>query len=220
MKTRKILITAGGTSEKIDEVRRMSNISTGRLGALIAEEFVRRGAAVTYVCGETALTPTAQAEIIRTDSVDELIAVLTRLFAEDDYAAVIHAMAVSDYRPVQRQFRDKKISSDLDSLVIYMEKTPKVIGMIREMQPNTILVGFKLLVGVDTEELLQVSEELRVKNNCDYVLANDLEKIHGDKHEGFLVGNPEFRRLGTKQEIAEAICEKCQSDLSAREKSE
>jgi predicted short-subunit dehydrogenase-like oxidoreductase (DUF2520 family) len=207
MKSLNILITAGGTSEKIDEVRKMSNISTGRLGALIAEEFIKKAANVTYICGETAVIPkgiNAQ-NVIKIDSVNELSDTLTDLFKRKHYDAVIHAMAVSDYRPV-RNLDEKKISSDLDSLVIHMEKTPKIINTIKQLQPDTILVGFKLLVGVAEEELLNTAGELLLKNDCDFVLANDLEKIDGDNHEGFLISaNKGCTRLHTKQEIASAI---------------
>jgi phosphopantothenate-cysteine ligase len=209
MKAMKVLITAGGTSEKIDEVRVMSNISTGRLGSLIADEFIRKDVSVTYVCGKTAILPSepGKTNIIKIDSVNELIETITELFSHTKYDAVIHAMAVSDYRPVQTD--EKKISSDMDKLVIVMEKTPKVISMLKELQPEIVLVGFKLLVGVKEEELLRVSKKLLSKNDCDYVLANDLEKINGDKHEAILIeADGSCTRAYSKHEIATTIAEK------------
>ena len=52
-----ILITAGGTSERIDEVRKISNIATGRLGSLIADAFLQKDTDVTYLCTEGAILP-------------------------------------------------------------------------------------------------------------------------------------------------------------------
>ena len=246
----KILITAGGTSEKIDEVRKISNIATGRLGSLIAEEFKKRADAdITYVCSETAvIPPCTSVRIIRIGSVGELMDTLTAIFKQNRFDAVIHTMAVSDYtvrgivsaddlssaitetvikhsssspdilrdivnssiqRNAKHVMEHKKISSDIDNLMIFMSKTPKVISMIKRLQPETVLVGFKLLAGVDADVLLHTGHELLVRNNCDLVFANDLEGIQGDKHQGILI-EPDcsYKRLNSKQEIAGAIAVK------------
>jgi predicted short-subunit dehydrogenase-like oxidoreductase (DUF2520 family) len=94
-------------------------------------------------------------------------------------------------------------------MLMLMEKTPKVIRVIKKLQPETLLVGFKLLVGASDNELLRVGHELLVKNDCDFVFANDLEKITAEKHEGILI-EPDYsyRRMGSKPEIAEAIVHK------------
>ena len=80
-----------------------------------------------------------------------------------------------------------KISSDTDRLLIFLKKNPKVIQMIRDKQPQTVLVGFKLLVNVSQEELVQVAQAALVKNRCDFVLANDLMNVHETEHEGLLI---------------------------------
>lgn len=263
MKTMKILITAGGTSEKIDEVRKITNTATGQLGSLIAEEFIKKTQAeITYVCGENAVTPmTANmnitnmntAKIIKIGSVEDLENTLTKLFAQTKFDAVIHSMAVSDYSvqsvisvdelssviadidiaEITKKFinnhenmadiiksallqnigsvaeKSKKISSNFDNLIIFMNKTPKVISMIKRMQPETILVGFKLLAGVSEEELLHTGHKLLIKNNCDFVIANDSENISKDRHEAILIERDfSFSRLSSKQKIAEAIADK------------
>ena len=55
----KLLITSGGTSEKIDQVRSITNHSTGRLGALIAESFLTQGDQVTLITTQSAVKPAA-----------------------------------------------------------------------------------------------------------------------------------------------------------------
>lgn len=248
----KILITAGGTSEKIDDVRKITNMATGRLGALTAEEFMKKSEAeIVYVCSENAVVPTgASVEVIKVESVEDLMNTLTRLLAKNTFDVVVHTMAVSDYavRGVatldslssaiakavyensclpdnldglsdiisaailnDSEIMDnrRKISSDMDSLIIFMDKTPKVINSIKQMQPETILVGFKLLVGVSEDTLLHKGHELLVKNKCDFVLANDLERIHGDIHEGILIEpDRSYRRMYSKQEIANVITDR------------
>jgi phosphopantothenate-cysteine ligase len=262
----KILVTSGGTTEKIDEVRKIKNTATGRLGALIAEEFsAQSNAEITYLCGEGAIIPQGnKLKIVKIESVSELTQTLTKLLTENKFDAVIHAMAVSDYmvqnvisaedlavaiseklaekvseklgekiaeqnqssndfgsmvkivhsaildsnKGTNKNTNRKKISSDIDNLMVCMAKTPKVIQLIKELQKDTILVGFKLLVDVPENTLLKVGHNLLLKNNCDFVLANDLTKIQGDNHRGLLI-KPDcpYQSYETKQEIASGIVE-------------
>jgi len=241
----KILITSGGTSEQIDDVRKITNTATGRLGAIIAEGFTRAGADVCYVCTQGAHIP-ANVQVIRISSAVNLLHTMEHLLTENTFDAVIHSMAVSDYavsgtasvaelariaaeklsqtqpqnsnetaKIIQQTMLNSlnkpcgKLSSNIEDLAVFMHKTPKVIGVIKKLQPNTMLFGFKLLSEVGNAELLEAGHNLLVKNNCDYVLANDSSRIFGDNHEAILISpNREIKQLYTKQEIAKAIIEK------------
>lgn len=99
-----------------------------------------------------------------------------------------------------------KMSSYEPHLMTMFDLTPKVIGIIKKLAPNVKLVGFKLLDGVDKEELLQVATKLRKKNNADYIVANDLSKIGKGKHWAMIVGNNGIiQECNTKKDIAKAI---------------
>lgn len=243
-----LLVTAGGTSEKIDEVRKITNTGTGRLGSLVAEEFLQEAdAGVTYVCSENAVLPRdKRAEIIRVDSVRNLKQTLEDLMRERPFDAVVHSMAVSDYSlqysapsdeladflaeqlyqnreaagsrarlsaeikqklsEYAPQCHPQKISSDIDHLFLSLEKTPKVIRLFKELQPETVLVGFKLLSGAEESSLLLAAKKLMETNRCDFVLANDAENIGENRHSGILVGaDGTMCRLHSKSEIARAI---------------
>jgi phosphopantothenate-cysteine ligase len=101
---------------------------------------------------------------------------------------------------------DNKISSAEDELVVVLKKTPKIIQSIKQLQPETILVGFKLLVDVTYEELVDVALAALQKNNADFVLANDLTSISGEEHIGLLVHPDGGYEIGTtKAEIAKMI---------------
>ncbi len=105
--------------------------------------------------------------------------------------------------------QSKKIPSGTDRLLLFLKKNPKIIAMLREQQPKAILVGFKLLVGVSTEELIRVGRSILAKNDCDFILANDLEEIHEDQHKGILIdtkGHTETAQ--TKSKIAQLIVTK------------
>lgn len=237
----KVLITAGGTSEKIDDVRSITNHSTGSLGSLIAEAFLENSIQVDYVTTEIAKKPASQKDLTVHSITDtrSLAETLETLLKENTYAAVIHSMAVSDFTPTQSlsqgQFLERinrlienksiltaedlkqlvgdnqetvtKISSDTDQLYVILDKTPKVIQSIKQLQPNTLLVGFKLLVDVSKEELLTVATASLHKNQADYVLANDLTSIEFNKHVGYLI-DPQGQIIGevdSKEAIAQLI---------------
>jgi len=101
---------------------------------------------------------------------------------------------------------ESKISSKSSNLMMLFENTPKIIERIKKIQPETILVGFKLLSDVDEPELLKAAFDLMERNLCDFVLANDLKDIDGDSHKAILIDRSGIlHRADTKHDIAEAI---------------
>lgn len=99
-----------------------------------------------------------------------------------------------------------KMSSYEPHLMTMMALTPKVIGSIKKLSPDTMLIGFKLLDGVTKEELYDVASRLREKNRADYIIANDLSKIGDGMHWAMVVGKDGIlKECSTKPEIAEAI---------------
>lgn len=233
----RILISAGGTYESIDDVRTIKNKSTGRLGQLIADSFQDEAVIVDYVHGEDALLPTYNANLFPVKDVRDLEQTLRNLLESHTYHAVILAMAVSDYevysvtninqlteklenkskdevRDVLEHYQEDfnrfdKIPSDHDDLVVMMRKAPKIIEMVKRIQKDTILVGFKLLVDTAKEDLFKEAHKIMDRNDCDYVLANNLKDISGDRHKGYLVQRDlSYQVYYTKQEIANAIRER------------
>ena len=97
----KILVTAGGTEEKIDGVRCITNHSTGAMGRSVAQAFLRLAQVekVIYVCGRSALAPPAgeRVDIRRVSDVADLRETLERLLAGEKPDGIVHCMAVSDY---------------------------------------------------------------------------------------------------------------------------
>lgn len=220
----KILITAGGTSEPIDDVRKITNRSTGKLGLAIGERLLReypdKLEKLYYLHGETADYPRGpQVEPVRIGGTVDLKERLTEILTRDSIDAVIHSMAVSDYMVDKvttveaiktgvesAEITRNKISSSIDDLAIILKRTPKIIGIIKELSPRTKLVGFKLLSNVPHEELIAVAKGLMEKNRCDFVLANDLKEIGGGMHKGYLVHRDgRVDSMETKEEIAEMI---------------
>lgn len=223
----KIIITAGGTSERIDDVRTITNSSTGRLGFAIgtalAENYGERIETIYYLHGLRAAYPVhAKVHPVAIEGVLDLQRELKRLLTAEKIDAVIHAMAVSDYLVHEVTTLDRirgtedpqnkadlsgnKISSEIDDLVIHMKKSPKVISEIKMWNPAIKLVGFKLLSNVPHEELIDVGYRLLEKNSCDFVLANDLAEIGKDYHRGYLIHKDKtYDTMETNEEIAGMI---------------
>ncbi|MDR0570063.1 MAG: phosphopantothenate--cysteine ligase [Clostridiales Family XIII bacterium] len=250
-----ILITSGGTSERIDNVRRITNSSTGRLGLAVAEAFAAEGgvAKIWYVCGLKAVRPQLpKVETIPVESADDLQRTVTEICGSGTVDAVVHAMAVSDYtvgavttvaavadsvelemgrfgadapkdgarneptclherlaiavKGASTVAHGSKISSEVDDLVLLLRKTPKVLAGFRAMLPKGVIVGFKLLDRVTEDFLIGAAHDLLLKNDCDFVLANDLRDIGESGHVGRLVRKDKsYETFHTKEEIAGGI---------------
>jgi len=202
-----VLVTSGPTRAYIDRVRFISNVSTGRLGALVACEFAKRGAEVIFVYGEGSQVPEGrEIECIRIGQVNELPDVLERLLRQRKIDAVVHAMAVLDYVPESKA--EGKISSG-GQLTLKLVPFPKLINRFKELDRDLFLVAFKLEVGLDEESLRKRALKLIKDAGADLVVANDLEKITPTKHEAiFIDKNGEIiQRAGTKEEIARKIAD-------------
>lgn len=219
----KILITSGGTTEKIDAVRGITNHSTGYLGKEIAELFLAKGHQVTLVTTKTAVKPEPKENLKITEitNVDSLLKKMEPLVKEHD--VLIHSMAVSDYTPVymtdfaeleatedilHKSNTESKISSASEYQVLFLKKTPKVISLVKQWNPTIQLIGFKLLVNVSKDELFEVSRASLRRNKADIIVANDLSDISPDQHIAYLVDEKSEEKVRTKAAIARALFER------------
>lgn len=230
---KKILITAGGTSEKIDNVRKITNSSSGKLGMMIANQLlaINDEVKIYYICPKNALKPSSkQIKIIEIEGTENLKNTIENILRTEKIDYFIHSMAVSDYttnyittiekiktkiettKNIEEAFSNiepikaNKISSNEDNLVIVLKKTPKIISMIKQISPKTYLIGFKLLDDVPKKELIEVAKKLRDKNNCDLVVANDLSTIRKGKHIAYIIDkNNNVEKALSKEEIVKKL---------------
>ncbi len=182
---KKILITSGGTRESIDGVRFISNLSTGKTGAAIANYFSGNNCEVTFLRAAESALPLAKCEIVDYVSFSDLNDNLKTLLSSNSYDAVIHLAAVSDYSPVSlKQNEDayklplhQKIGSDSDTLTISLKKNPKIVEMLKSysLNKNILLIGFKLTRNASTKERIDSVQRMFDKSAVDLVVANDIE---------------------------------------------
>lgn len=137
-----IVITAGPTREHLDDIRFLSNASTGRMGIEIARELTRRGAAVTLILGPTPLAPPQGVEVERVVSTEDLLHATRQAAADAD--VVIFAAAPSDYRPARRR-RGKPARED-GALSLDLSPTRDVAAALGRRKGTRVHVGFALEV--------------------------------------------------------------------------
>ena len=225
----KILVTSGGTSEAIDRVRSITNHSTGRLGLVITEALIKAGHEVCLITTSQAVKPASHPnlKIIEIKNTLDLLEEMRNLVK--DYQVLIHSMAVSDYTPVYMTSIDEvqasqdlsefltkhntetKISSKEEAQILFLKKNPKIISLVKEWNPKIHLIGFKLLVDVSQEHLIQVAQESLEKNQADLIVANDLTQISSEQHKAYLVEKNSFQTAMSKHEIADSLLEKIKS---------
>lgn len=175
---KKILISSGGTQEAIDDVRVISNKSTGKTAAALADQFIANGFAVTYLAAENAKLPTFECEVVNFTDFHSLEENLRQLLPLD-YSAFIHAAAVSDYSVVPSE---GKINSDSEELTLKLKRNPKLIELVKRLNPNIKLIGFKLTSTADEKLVNEKITKLFEQAKCDIVVHNDWSTVKSDKH--------------------------------------
>ena len=212
-----VVVTGGGTVAPIDDVRLLTNVSSGRFAAAITEACLDRGANVWHIHTAAAQLPLKRLAAFALDITNpatELLR-LARLREKwlsqrerlrliplavgnvDDYAKVLkqtlksHAIDVVFLPMAVADFEPEprlgKISSDADSLDLHCLRTPKVIRLVRDWSPSVYLVGFKLLSHASREELISRAEAACRENRADLTVANDLETLRQGRHTIHLV---------------------------------
>ncbi len=139
-----VLITSGPTVESIDDVRFLSNRSSGKMGAALARAALLMGARVTVVAGpQSAVLPLA-ATVIPVHTALEMLAAAQGATQPD---VIIGAAAVADYRPLTRQ--EGKIRRDVGNISLQLTPNPDVIASLAATFPGAQTVAFAAEPGPD-----------------------------------------------------------------------
>jgi len=217
---KKVLVTSGGTIELIDTVRGITNFSSGRLGAKIADEFSRCGSIekIYYMCARKTAKPSLNSgkiELVNYTDAASLQKLSYEILSDENIDSIIHGAAISDY--TISEVRDDngnllnrlgKISSNIPNMTLKLVQTPKIISKFKQIAPNTRLVGFKLLSEASLEELFKAADKTLLENDCSFVLANRLEDITDEQHRAFLRNNQgTVAEFATKTEIAKGLAD-------------
>jgi len=196
----KVLITCGPTWVPIDDVRVISNVSSGEMGHLIAQAFRAAKAKVTLIEGPVTHTLVdKKIKVIKYRFFDELAQALKQELVKK-YDIIVHAAAVSDFKVVGAQ--KSKISSD-KGLTLNLSATPKLIKDIKCLSPESFLVGFKLETNLNTKNIFNTVRSLFTLSGCDLVVANTFK----EGYQGYLVNadGAILAKANSKEKIAKEL---------------
>jgi phosphopantothenoylcysteine decarboxylase/phosphopantothenate--cysteine ligase len=163
---KKVLVTAGGTVERIDPVRYITNDSSGKMGYAVAEAAKRMGAEVTLITGKATVQPPAGVEVIKAESALDMLDAVLAKFPETDI--VVKAAAVADYRPVRRE--EQKIKKQGETMTLELVRNPDILQTIGERKTNQFVIGF----AAETNDADRYAQEKVRRKNCDLVVVNNV----------------------------------------------
>lgn len=207
----RVLVTAGPTREYLDDVRYLSNASSGRMGYAIAEAVRDAGWQAVLVSGPVELPAPEGCEFHPVVTTAEMREACIRLFP--GCGGVIAAAAVCDYRPITR-FQGK-LSKHGGPVTIEMIETDDVLAELGRMKGDRWIVGFALEAQNPRENALQ---KLRRKN-CDWIVLNSPAAIGAETNAVELIDAGERTVAtwqGPKRGIAGELLTYLQSQVAAR----
>ncbi|WP_433581664.1 bifunctional phosphopantothenoylcysteine decarboxylase/phosphopantothenate--cysteine ligase CoaBC [Paenibacillus amylolyticus] len=165
---KKVVVTAGGTIERIDPVRYITNDSSGKMGFAIAAAARDLGADVKLVMGSTQAKPPENVELIPVQSAQDMYEAVTREW--DDADIVVKAAAVADYRP--KEVYTEKIKKKGDTLSLELVKNIDILETLGKQKTHQFLIGF----AAETQSVEMYAREKLERKNCDLIVANDVTR--------------------------------------------
>jgi phosphopantothenoylcysteine decarboxylase/phosphopantothenate--cysteine ligase len=177
----KILITAGPTREYLDDVRFLSNASSGKMGYALAQAALDAQHAVVLVSGPVALLAPPGCEFHAVETTDEMREACLALYPNCN--GIIATAAVCDYRPRQRL--SGKIAKTGKPLFVELVETPDILGELGRRKGNDRpwIVGFALEAQNARENALR---KLKAKG-CDAIVLNHPQSIGSDASRAELI---------------------------------
>lgn len=200
-----ILITAGPTREYLDDVRFLSNASSGRMGCALAEAALAAGHRATLVLGPVEVAPPPGAEVVPVVSALAMQAAAERAFASADVA--IAAAAVADWRPAERQ--GGKPARQPGPTMLALVPNPDIVAGLAAKKGRRVVVGFALeSAAAGMPAAIARGRRKLVEKRLDAVVVNLHDAIGSDAAEFVLChadGRDETLPRATKREAAARI---------------
>jgi phosphopantothenoylcysteine decarboxylase/phosphopantothenate--cysteine ligase len=163
-----VLVTAGGTRERLDPVRFLGNRSSGRMGAALADEAARRGADVVSLVANASVRPSL-GRVVSVETTDELER--EALVEASSSDVVLMAAAVADFRPTAPL--DEKHGRE-GTWSLELEATGDILAAIgAARRPGQVIVGFAAETGDDG---IERARQKLVRKSLDLVVLNDVSR--------------------------------------------
>ena len=209
----KVVVTAGPTYEPLDEVRRLTNFSTGKLGSELANFLTEHGHDVVLLVGYYAIHRGAlKARKVETFTTTSDLSARLEAFSTQGIGAVFHAAAVSDFtfggvweqdqegRLIQ--CAERKISTRKGQLLAELKPTAKIIGNLRGWFPQARLVGWKYELDGGRAQVIDVARQQLAKNGTNACVVNGAAYGEGF---GLVTGAGPCEHLADAPELYQAL---------------
>lgn len=189
----------------MDQVRGITNKSSGKMGLELAKEAYIRGADLTLIVANVSVRIPSMFDVIKVGTSKEMNEAIVNAVSE--YDIFISTAAVSDFEFKQRF--DNKIDSS-SSLYLNLEPTTKIIRQIKKINPDIFLVGFKAEFGISKENLIKCAKKQIKDAGTDIVVANDISNdgchFGSDFNEVLIVDDEVLSiPLSSKRDVAKRI---------------
>ena len=183
---KQVIVSAGGTRERIDPVRYISNDSSGKMGYAMAQAADWLGATVTLVSTTQSLLPPEGVQVQEVTSAQELAQAMIAHYDQMDY--VVMAAAVSDYRVKHpHDQKIKKVAGQTD-WQLDLVQNPDILAQLGQTKRQQVLIGF----AAETQNLLEHARAKLSKKGADWLIANDVSNpaigFNSDKNQVYVLG--------------------------------
>ena len=183
---KQVIVSAGGTRERIDPVRYISNDSSGKMGYAMARAADWLGATVTLVSTTQSLLPPEGVQVQEVTSAQELAQAMTAHYDQMDY--VVMAAAVSDYRVKHpHDQKIKKVAGQMD-WQLDLVQNPDILAQLGQTKRQQVLIGF----AAESQNLLEHARAKLSKKGADWLIANDVSNpaigFNSDKNQVYVLG--------------------------------
>ncbi len=170
----RILLTCGPSYEPIDDVRRITNHSTGALGVRLANALANAGHEVTCLKGVGATTQhgAGSAKVVPFSTNDDLLARLAAVEAREEVGAFLHVAALADFKVRREAGAERKMSSRAGEITLTLAPAAKVIGRLRGLFPNARIAGWKYELDGTRDEALAKGARQIAENGTDACVVN------------------------------------------------
>lgn len=216
------IVTAGPTYEPLDKVRRLTNFSTGALGAQLAAFLTGRGHEVTLMMSATAsYRGELKAKTIQYFSTGEDLRQILRDQARNwaeavpparRAPAIFHAAAVGDFKFGKlwrrtetgelKEVTEGKVSTRGGQLLAELWPTPKILSELREWFPKATIVGWKYEVDGTREDVIERAKRQLKESRTDACVGNG--PAYGERF-GIVRADGEWTHFAAKDELFEAL---------------
>jgi phosphopantothenate---cysteine ligase (CTP) len=177
------IVTAGPTFEPLDQVRRLTNHSTGRLGSELTNYLAEQEHEVTLLIGQQATWRGERDPArVETFTTTDNLRLRLRALADEGWDAVFHAAAVSDFtfgkafirgaKGELHEIHSGKLSTRGEPLLVELVPTVKIISELRGWFPRATIIGWKYEVDGTREDVIEKASRQIFENQTDACVAN------------------------------------------------